>query len=314
SRLSSVTFASDRSSMPRSEVSEKSEKSQESGETSSGASSPSISGPRIKRDSVVQSAKFGAHRSCVVNGKFQNPWKTWSPITFTNILKFGLAKDKSNIPNKENLDIVLPMVKPQFDLPANEDEMKVTWLGHATVLVQMDGVTLITDPIFSERASPSQVIGPRRYRDPPCSVHDLPSNLDAVIISHNHYDHLDLNTVTLLNARYGTDLRWFVPLGLGYWFEQVSIENVVELDWWEENCVPDKNDVSFVFTPSQHWSKRTLNDDNKSLWGSWSIIGPKHRFFFAGDTGYCPVFKEIGRLYGPFTVAAIPIGAFEPRW
>ncbi|RWS11168.1 N-acyl-phosphatidylethanolamine-hydrolyzing phospholipase D-like protein, partial [Dinothrombium tinctorium] len=309
SRISSVTFASDRSSMPRSDM------SIESNESSSNASSPSsLFGPRVKRDSVVQSAKFGAHRSVCVNGRFQNPWETWEPLRFTNILKFGLAKDKSNIPNKEQLDIVLPVVKPQFDSDPNENELQITWLGHATVVVQMDNVTFITDPIFSERASPSQVIGPRRYREPPCTIHDLPSNLDAVVISHNHYDHLDLNTVTMLNARYGVELRWFVPLGLKSWFDQVGIDNVIELDWWEENCVPDKNDVSFVFTPSQHWSKRTLSDDNKSLWGSWTIIGPRHRFYFAGDTGYCPVFKEIGHLYGPFSVAAIPIGAYEPRW
>lgn len=98
------------------------------------------------------------------------------------------------------------------------------------------------------------------------------------------------------------------------WFEAAGCENVVELDWWEENCVPEKGHVSFVFTPAQHWSKRTLNDDNKSLWGGWAVIGPKHRFYYPGDTGYCPVFRDIGRIYGPFDVCAIPIGAYEPRW
>ena len=225
-----------------------------------------------------------------------------------------MSKDKSNIPSKEQLDIVLPIVKPRFDGIPPIDAVRVTWLGHATVLFQMDGITVLTDPIFSDRASPSQVVGPKRYREMPCTIHDLPSHLDAVVISHNHYDHLDMNSVTLLNARYGKDLRWFIPLGLATWFDTAGCENVVELDWWEENCVPEKSDVSFVFTPAQHWSKRTLNDDNKSLWGSWSIIGPRHRFFFSGDTGYCNVFKEIGRMYGPFSAAAIPIGAFEPRW
>ena len=95
----------------------------------------------------------------------------------------------------------------------HSSSMAVTWLGHASVVVQMDGVTFITDPIFSDRASPSQMVGPKRYRDPPCSIHDLPTDLDAVLISHNHYDHLDMNSVTLLNARFGVDLRWFVPLG-----------------------------------------------------------------------------------------------------
>ena len=158
------------------------------------------------------------------------------------------------------------------------------------------------------------MVGPKRYRDVPCSIHDLPCHLDAVLISHNHYDHLDMNTVTLLNARYGVDVRWFVPLGLTSWFESAGCENVVELDWWEESCIPEKLDTSFIFVPAQHWSKRTLADDNKSLWGGWVVIGPRHRFYFAGDTGYCPSFKEIGTMYGPFTASAIPIGAFEPRW
>lgn len=214
----------------------------------------------------------------------------------------------------QQLDIVLPIVKPNFDAKIPEESIAVTWLGHSTVLVQMDSVTFITDPIFSERASPSQMVGPKRYRDAPCTIHDLPSNLDAILISHNHYDHLDMNSVTLLNARYGVDVRWFVPLGLSSWFESAGCENVVELDWWEENCIPEKLDISFIFVPSQHWSKRTLADDNKSLWGGWVVIGPRHRFYFAGDTGYCPGFKEIGNMYGPFTASAIPIGAFEPRW
>jgi len=208
----------------------------------------------------------------------------------------------------------LPLVKPNLASTSPSDGVRVIWIGHSTVLVQFDDTTVITDPNFSERASPSQVIGPKRYRNVPCSIDELPSTLDAVVISHNHYDHLDLNTVILLNSRYGIDLRWFIPLGLGEWFDKAGVYNYIELDWWEENCVPDKSDISFVFTPAQHWSKRTLNDNNKSLWGSWAIIGPKFRFFFAGDTGFCPVFEDIGRLFGPFTVCAIPIGSFEPKW
>lgn len=237
---------------------------------------------------------------------------------------------------------MLPIVKPIFDAkipsPSSSSDASVeeerrdgiitnvrddkgggtlslTWLGHSTVVVSMDGVTFITDPMFSERASPSQIVGPKRYRDIPCSVHDLPPNLDAVVISHNHYDHLDMQSVTLLNARYGVELRWFVPQGLSSWMESLGCENVVELDWWEEGYVPDRvnNNVSFVFLPAQHQSRRTLKDDNKSLWGGWAVIGPHCRFYFAGDTGYCPAFKQIGQMYGPFTASAIPIGAYEPR-
>ena len=215
----------------------------------------------------------------------------------------------------------MPVVKPNFEAKIPDEaggvtnsSLCMTWLGHSTVVVSMDGVTFMTDPIFSDRASPSQMVGPKRYRDIPCTVHDLPSNLDAVVISHNHYDHLDMPTVTVLNARYGVDLCWFVPQGLASWFESAGCDNVIELDWWEENCIPEKSHVSFVFVPAQHWSKRTLSDDNKSLWGGWAIIGPNTRFYFSGDTGYCPVFKQIGQMYGPFTASAISIGAYEPRW
>ncbi|XP_054168659.1 N-acyl-phosphatidylethanolamine-hydrolyzing phospholipase D-like [Oppia nitens] len=265
----------------------------------------------VKRDSVVR--RLDVHHSVRVDGRFRNPWTTWTPPSFANILKFGLARDRSRVPPKEDLDLALPMVRPDFRAPP-ADALSLTWLGHSTLVARFDGISLISDPMFSDRASPSQAVGPKRYRAPPCSVHDLPSDLDAVVISHAHYDHLDRNSVTLLNARFGSDLRWFVPLGLADWMSGVGVENVVELDWWEENCVSDKSDVSFVFTPTQHWSQRTLTDDGHVLWGSWAVVGPTHRFFFAGDTAYCDVFRQIGRMYGPFTAAAIPIGAYEPRW
>lgn len=194
-----------------------------------------------------------------------------------------------------------------------EAGVRVTWLGHATVLVEMEELVFLTDPIFSSRASPSQYLGPKRFRHPPCTIGQLPP-IDAVLISHNHYDHLDYGSVAALNERFGNELRWFVPLGLLDWMQKCGCENVIELDWWEENCVPGHDEVTFVFTPAQHWCKRTLLDDNKVLWGSWSVLGPWNRFFFAGDTGYCSVFKEIGKRFGPFDLAAIPIGAYEPRY
>lgn len=230
-----------------------------------------------------------------------------------------MEKDHSSVPgSKEELDKELPVLKPYFiDEPqeagVREAGLRVTWLGHATVMVEMDELIFLTDPVFSSRASPSQRVGPKRFRRAPCTVSELPP-IDAVLISHNHYDHLDYNSVLALNERFGPELRWFVPLGLLDWMQKCGCENVIELDWWEENCVPGHDQVTFVFTPSQHWCKRTLMDDNKVLWGSWSVLGPWSRFFFAGDTGYCPAFKEIGKRFGPFDLAAIPIGAYEPRW
>ncbi|XP_070325771.1 N-acyl-phosphatidylethanolamine-hydrolyzing phospholipase D isoform X3 [Odocoileus virginianus] len=224
----------------------------------------------------------------------------------------------SRYPEEAELDKELPVLKPYFiddpeEAGVREAGLRVTWLGHATVMVEMDELILLTDPVFSARASPWQHVGPKRFRRPPCAVAELP-RIDAVLVSHNHYDHLDYNSVIALNERFGNELRWFVPLGLLDWMQKCGCENVIELDWWEENCVPGHDKVTFVFTPSQHWCKRTLMDDNKVLWGSWSVLGPWNRFFFAGDTGYCSAFEEIGKRFGPFDLAAIPIGAYEPRW
>ncbi|XP_055248506.1 N-acyl-phosphatidylethanolamine-hydrolyzing phospholipase D isoform X2 [Gorilla gorilla gorilla] len=253
------------------------------------------------------------------DGRFVNPWPTWKNPSIPNVLRWLIMeKDHSSVPSsKEELDKELPVLKPYFitnpeEAGVREAGLRVTWLGHATVMVEMDELIFLTDPIFSSRASPSQYMGPKRFRRSPCTISELPP-IDAVLISHNHYDHLDYNSVIALNERFGNELRWFVPLGLLDWMQKCGCENVIELDWWEENCVPGHDKVTFVFTPSQHWCKRTLMDDNKVLWGSWSVLGPWNRFFFAGDTGYCPAFEEIGKRFGPFDLAAIPIGAYEPR-
>ena len=147
---------------------------------------------------------------------------------------------------------------------APEDGIRVTWIGHATVLVQFDGVTVLTDPIFSERCAPTQMFGPKRYRPTPCSIEELPK-INAVVISHNHYDHLDYNSVKRLNDRFGENLRWYVPIGLAGWMKDSHCNNVIELDWWQENSlnVKDHPDVKFAFTPVQHACKRTAFDDNK---------------------------------------------------
>ncbi|XP_075455754.1 N-acyl-phosphatidylethanolamine-hydrolyzing phospholipase D-like [Ascaphus truei] len=254
------------------------------------------------------------------DGKFVNPWPSWEFPAFLKMMKWlVLEKNNSNVPSsKEELDKKLPVVEPYFvrhpELAGKtRNGLRVTWLGHASVMVEMDELTFLTDPIFSQRASPTSFIGAKRFRGPPCTVEQLPK-IDAVVISHNHYDHLDYNTVLSLNQRFGTELRWFVPLGLLNWMQSCGCENVIELDWWEQNCVPGHDDVTFVFTPAQHWCRRAAFDMNRVLWGSWSVLGPSNRFFFAGDTGYCAAFEQIGKRFGPFDIAAIPIGAYEPRW
>lgn len=191
---------------------------------------------------------------------------------------------------------------------------RVSWIGHATVLVQIDAVNVITDPIFSERASPVTWAGPQRATPPALPAAELP-HIDAVLISHNHYDHLDEASILALARQAGGPPRFLVPLGLERWFAAHGIESVEALDWWQETTVSrDGTAVRVELLPSQHWSRRGLFDTNETLWGSFALRGAGGSAFFAGDTGYGPVFKEIGKRAGPFDLALIPVGCYEPRW
>jgi N-acyl-phosphatidylethanolamine-hydrolysing phospholipase D len=182
----------------------------------------------------------------------------------------------------------------------------ITWIGHSTLLVQMDGTNILTDPQWSERASPVSWGGPRRLSSPGLAFEDLP-RIEFVLISHDHYDHLDLNTVKRLAEAH--DPLFLVPLGLKAWFADNGMRRVEELDWWQER---EYHGVRFVCVPAQHFSQRTLWDGNKRLWASWGVLSAKRKFYFAGDTGYFGGFKEAGQRLGPFDLAAIPIGAYVP--
>ena len=184
----------------------------------------------------------------------------------------------------------------------------VTWIGHATLLVQMEHVTFLTDPTWSNRPSPVPLIGPKRFVEPGLRMKDLP-DIDFVVVSHNHYDHLDLPTLRRL-AKRSPDTVFYVPLGNGALLKRQKIDNVVELDWGQ---TAQFEGATIHCLPSQHWSKRSLTDDRKSLWSSWAVTGAERRFYFAGDTGYFPGFGSIGAQLGPFDLAAVPIGAYEPR-
>jgi N-acyl-phosphatidylethanolamine-hydrolysing phospholipase D len=189
-------------------------------------------------------------------------------------------------------------------LRANGSEPTVTWIGHATLLVQMDGVNILTDPIWSSHAGPLG-FGPRRLVPPGLRFDDLPP-IHAVVVSHDHYDHLDMRTVAQLVRVHHP--RFFVPLGLRGWLIARGADDVVELDWWQRETY---RGLTFVATPAQHGSGRGLTDQNLRLWASWAVLGRHRRFFFAGDTGYTPAMAEIGRQLGPFDVAAIPIGGYS---
>lgn len=191
-------------------------------------------------------------------------------------------------------------------LRANGSEATVTWVGHSTLLVQLDGVNVLTDPHWSSRASPVGFAGPSRVMPPGLAFEELPP-IHLVVISHDHYDHLDLDTVRRLN--YAHHPLFLVPFGVKAWLEEQGISNVEELNWWESRQV---RDLTVTCLPAQHFSGRTFSDRNRRLWSGWTVAGKTKRMFFAGDTGYYDVFKEIGRRLGPFDLAAIPIGAYRP--
>jgi N-acyl-phosphatidylethanolamine-hydrolysing phospholipase D len=206
---------------------------------------------------------------------------------------------------------VIPSVKPELPfLQSNRSQRSVTWLGHASVLLQTGGLNLVTDPMLSERASPVSFAGPKRLIPVAISANDLPP-IDVVVISHNHYDHLDLPSVKAINERNAGATLFLVPLGMKTWFLEQGINNVRELDWWQHVDVKGKR---IHFVPVQHWSKRTAFDRNQSLWGGYVLEDKDWRFFYAGDTGYSKDFQDIGERFGSIQLAALPIGAYAPRW
>ncbi len=194
-------------------------------------------------------------------------------------------------------------------LEANREQVSFTWLGHASMLLQSGGLNILLDPILSDRASPVQWAGPRRKVPAPLSVAQLPP-IDVVLISHNHYDHMDADTLLGIAARFPSVL-FVVPLGNERWFLRQGIQNVKALDWWESVQV---GGTSFHCLPARHWSVRNFADRNENLWSGWAVINDRHRFFFPGDTGYSADFKTIGQKLGPFDLTALPVGAYAPRW
>ena len=201
----------------------------------------------------------------------------------------------------------VPLVAPTPGLPAGA--LAVTWYGHSSAVIEIDGYRVLADPVWGDRCSPSRALGPQRLHQPPSELDALPA-LDAVIISHDHYDHLDVDTIKRLARTQRA--RFFVPLGIGAHLREWRIpENrIVELDWNQSATV---GDLTLVCTPARHFSGRFLTR-NVTLWSSWALIGPAHRAFFGGDTGYTRSFADIGADYGPFDLTLMPIGAYHPGW
>lgn len=198
----------------------------------------------------------------------------------------------------------------------------ITWIGHASLLVQAGGLDILTDPVFSRRASPIQLIGPVRAQPPGIAIADLPP-IDVVVISHDHYDHLDRQSVldiALRSAATPTRTLFFVPLGMKSGFTDLGLTNTREMDWWDTLT---ERGVTFTFTPTQHWSARGMGDRSQTLWGAWAVTAPDLHWYFAGDTGNSKDFADTAARFagqhtpaqgGGFDLALIPLGAYQPRW
>lgn len=227
-------------------------------------------------------------------------------------MKWRWEKLFKHIPAVDDYNFTIDTTHHEL-VKANTEKSSLTWIGHATFLIQFHGLNILTDPQFSDRASPVSWAGPARVVAPAMSIDELP-DIDVVVISHDHYDSLDRETVIRL-AQHNRQrrLNFIVPLGMKPWFDELDLQSarVVELDWTQSQTI---SGIRFTAEPSQHWCKRTLFDTNQRLWASWVIESHNDRIFFAGDTGYARHFKEIGSKYGQFDLALLPIGAYEPRW
>jgi L-ascorbate metabolism protein UlaG (beta-lactamase superfamily) len=213
-------------------------------------------------------------------------------------------------PNASPLRSLSPVVvDPQAIAAAPSSGLRITWLGHSSMLVEIDGQRVLTDPMWSERSSPVSWIGPRRWFPPPIALADLP-RLDAVVISHDHYDHLDYGTIVALKD---WDTTFVVPLGVGAHLAAWGVPegHIVELDWWERVRV---GALDLVAVPARHASGRTLLDKDATLWAGYALLGARHRVYYSGDTGLFPGMKEIGARLGPFDVTMIETGQYGEAW
>jgi L-ascorbate metabolism protein UlaG (beta-lactamase superfamily) len=235
---------------------------------------------------------------------FRNPWKQ-DKKNFYDFLKWQWSRQKPVWPK----DLTYPLLDLTHWETLKEDELEVYFIHHATFLIRLGSLTILTDPIFSYRPSPVNFLGPERSHPLTLELKDLPK-IDIVLISHNHYDHLDLETVGTLIQKFNP--YFVVPLKNKDLIEDQGSKKVVELDWWQSWAYQD---LQIVLTPAFHWSARGLFDRFKSLWGGFSLLQQsQHKVYFAGDTGYAPFFKDIQSRYGSPLVSLLPIGASQPRW
>ncbi|CAE7203059.1 hypothetical protein P3342_011011 [Pyrenophora teres f. teres] len=290
-----------------------------------------------------------AHHVDTPPTSFKNPWPSYRNDGIVAAIRTRFSTPKNFVPVPADRLGLVKVCKPDFSTTTTTTGLKATWIGHASFLIETPapagsqrGMRILLDPVWSERVGPYGIVGPVRFTPPPCSIDELPE-IDAVCISHDHYDHLDSDTLRKLNVKQNGDLRFFCGLGVKDVMTGLGAgirdDQVDELDWWDGITVskPGVGSMDLICTPAQHRSGRAPWNFDGTLWCSWIIKEPSSsslsgkRLFFAGDTGYChvnsddqfshhaaphppcPAFKQIGDLYGPFDLALVPVGCFKPR-
>jgi N-acyl-phosphatidylethanolamine-hydrolysing phospholipase D len=244
-----------------------------------------------------------------IPARFRNPWPDSEPHNWRDVLRFlTQSRTRSRSPTPPYGSF--PVATPDISYPrATDNDFSATWIGHSSVLLQLGGMNVLIDPVFSQRAFPVQWMGPRRVMDPGLSIDALPP-IDAVLLSHNHYDHLDRPAVKQI-SRANPKATWIVPSGLAAYIRPWGPREIVELDWWQRTT---HGALQVTATPARHFSGRGLGDRNRSLWCGFALEMNEKRVLYTGDTAYHPEFGKIGSRCGPFDFVMIPIGAYDPRW